>query len=132
MGEFQDVAKEFKKFDEQMRDPLVVGALLNKLTEERSSTNLILKEINAKLDRLEGRIRTLEGGAPVREKVLLPEVDEQIIAFVKSKKQVCADDVQRELKYKGKNAASARLNSLFKQGLLEKRQVGKKVFFLSR
>ena len=41
--EFKKVAHEFREFDEQMKNPLVVGALLHKLSEERSSSNLLLK-----------------------------------------------------------------------------------------
>jgi len=141
-SEFASVAKEFKEFSEKLRDPIVVGTLLWRLSEEKASSNLVLKEIQRKLeklDELEARLKRVEkalqkeGHAnPQREKeeeVLLPEVDEQIMSLVRTFKRVTASDVQKKLHYKGANAASARLNSLFKQGLLEKKQVGRKVFF---
>lgn len=127
-GEFEAVSAEFREFSTKMKDPLVVGALLHKLTEERQATNLLLREINAKLERieaLENRFRKIEQG----EQVLLPEVDQEIIAFVKNQGAVCAEDVQEKFNYKGKNAASARLNKLCVLGTLRKTQVGKKVFF---
>lgn len=135
-SEFEQVTSEFKEFSTKMRDPLVVGALLNKLAEERQSTNLLLREINAKLDQisiLESRIAQIEirGGSKVavgEKKVLLPEIDLEIIAFMK-KGAVCAEEVQEEFKYKGKNAASARLNKLCALGMAKKTQVGKKVYF---
>jgi len=42
---------------------------------------------------------------------------------------VCADDIQQEFKYKGRNAASARLSKLFGRSILEKEYVGRKVFY---
>ena len=131
--EFGVVAKEFKAFNEQMRDPLVVGALLNKLSEERRSTNLLLKEIHQKLDRLSSRLEAMEvrGNSP-KEAVLetfLSEVDERLVAFVKSKSRVNAEEVQQSFGYKNRNAASARLNALYKQGVLQKKLAGRTAFF---
>ncbi len=135
---------DFKKLSERIRDPIVVGALLWRLSEEKASSNLMLKEIREKLeklDELEARLKRVEQtlqaanahANPQREsaeEVLLPEVDEQIMSLVKTQKRVTASDVQKKLDYKGTNAASARLNNLFKQGLLDKKQVGRKVFFV--
>ncbi len=134
-GEFEAVSAEFREFSTKMKDPLVVGALLHRLTEERTSTNLLLKEINAKLDRfeaLEAKIAHLEAKMDEksdRKVVMLPEVDEEIISFITKKGAVCAEDVQEKFEYKGKNAASARLNRLYSLGIVRKTQVGKKVFF---
>ena len=140
-SEFAQVSGEFKEFNSKMRDPLVVASMLTKLTEERQSTNLLLREINAKLDRiasLEARVNQLENSrveittatsAPfVQKRVLLPEIDMEIIAFMK-KGAVCAEEIQEQFKYKGKNAASARLNKLCALGMARKTQVGKKVYF---
>jgi len=146
-GEFERVAEEFRRFQEQVRDPVFIATLLHKLSEERSSTNLLFKELNAKLDKLlamEERIKELEGkfqtkdkAIPVpqapdatREALLLPEIDESIMKYVRQKGKVCAEQVQMKFKYKGTNAASSRLNRLVKGGILRKAQVGRKVFFL--
>lgn len=134
--EFNEVREEFEKFREEMKNPLVVGALLNKLSEERASTNLLIREINAKLDKilaLEQRLTKIEEKLtkPQKEaKRLLPDIDEEIMDFVEEKGKASAEEVMKNFKYKGKNAASARLNNLFKQGLLEKKQAGKTVYFL--
>ncbi len=144
-GGFAEVSEEFRDFSSKMKDPLVVGALLHKLAEERQSSNLLLKEINAKLDKIdvfEKRIAELESrlatstttvsdnlGENKEKKILLPAVDEAIIAFTREKGAVCAEDVQEQFKYKGKNAASARLNKLCTLGIIKKTQVGKKVYF---
>jgi len=135
VDEFAALAGEFKKFREEMKDPLVVGALLSRLSEERSATNLVLKEINAKLDRLlglEARIAVLEQrlAQPVRPaEIMLPEIDEEIVSFIASQKKACAEEVQKHFNYRGRNAASSRLNRLVQLGVLSKTQVGKKVYF---
>ena len=132
-AEFEHVSQEFEALRSKFNDPLVIGTLLHRLAEERQSTNLLLREINAKLDKiqtLEQKVSQLENEKiSVGEKVMLPEVDEAIITFVKKKGAVCADDVQTKFKYKGKNAASARLNKLCTLGVVKKAQVGKKVYF---
>ncbi len=131
---FAEVAKDFRKFQADMKDPLVVGSLLQALHEERSSTNLLLKEIYAKLDRIESR---LNAAAPTFapqavEKPLVADVDQGILDFVSQNGPVSAQDVQEKLQYKGKNAASARLNNLCRLGFLEKQQAGKKVYFRAK
>ncbi len=137
-NEFQKVTQEFERFQEQVRNPVFIATLLHKLSEERSSTNLLFKELNQKLDRvlaLEERIKgiesKIEGKQPAsRDAVLLPEVDEGILKYARKKGKVCAEQVQMKFRYKGTNAASSRLNRLVKEGVLRKMQVGRKVFFL--
>lgn len=41
----------------------------------------------------------------------------------------CADDIKKQMSYRGRNAASARLNRLYKIGLLERYQLGHKVYY---
>ncbi len=139
-SEFAKVTEEFLKFQEQIRNPVFVATLMHKLSEERSSTNLLFKELNSKLDRLlalEDRIKAIEqkigrteAKPAARDALLLPEIDETILKYVNKKGKVCAEQVQMKFKYKGSNAASSRLNKLVKEGVLRKQQVGRKVFFL--
>ncbi len=116
-----DLEENMAKF----KDPVVLGELVYKLLEERENTNRILKNVLARLDELEGK----SAGVPVEGETFLPEIDEQILAFVKKQEKVTAENVRKKFKYRGKNAASARLNRLCNMGLLKKKQVGKKVFF---
>jgi predicted HTH transcriptional regulator len=124
-----DLEQNMAKFN----DPIVLGELMFKLLEERENTNRILKNILAKFETLEtpnpkpASVNWMSGAAG--EAPLLPEVDERILAFVKQKGRITAEEVRAEFKYKGKNAACARLNRLYELGLLQKKQVGKKVFF---
>ncbi len=139
--EFASTAIEFEEFRKKMNDPLVAGAMLHKLAEERESSNLLAKQINEKLDRLlslEERIKALEqrlAGTPEalsRKEILLPEIDEEILKFVQRRGKACAEEVQDKFGYRGRNAASSRLNRLCDLGVLEKTQVGKKVFFIPK
>ncbi|MFH0972216.1 MAG: hypothetical protein V1835_06675 [Candidatus Micrarchaeota archaeon] len=142
--EFAKVTEEFQRFQEQVNNPVFIATLMHKLSEERSSTNLLFKELNQKLDRLlalEDKIKALEqkletastkAATPIatRDALLLPKIDETILNYVQKKGKVCAEQVQMKFKYKGTNAASSRLNRLVKEGVLRKQQVGRKVFFL--
>ncbi|MEK6982144.1 MAG: hypothetical protein AABX38_04395 [Candidatus Micrarchaeota archaeon] len=128
-----DLEANMQKFN----DPLVIGELLYKLLEERENTNRILKNILTKLEGIEqnnsisssqvSSFETIEN-----KDILLAEIDEQIISYVKEKTNVSAEDVRKKFNYKGTNAASARLSRLYEQGLLNKKQVGKKVFYFLR
>ncbi|MFH1106433.1 MAG: hypothetical protein V1787_00905 [Candidatus Micrarchaeota archaeon] len=135
--ELKEAFDEFKEFREQMKNPLVIGAMLHRLGEEKASANLVLKEINAKLDRLlalESRIAALEGSmqaASARPQDLLPEIDSEMLAFVRKRGKACAEEVQQHFHYRGTNAASSRLNRMAREGMLAKAQVGRKVYFIA-
>ncbi len=129
----QDLQENLDKF----KDPVVLGELVYRLMEERENTNRLLKTLMQKIDSLEAKIGSNAQAAPSETKeipkeneVLLPQVDEDIMKVVKELGKATAEDIRSRLHYKGKNAASARLNRLFELGLLKKVQVGKKVFFL--
>ncbi len=148
-NEFEVLSSEFKEFNSKMKDPLVVGALLNKLSEERQSTNLLLKQILEKLDRInsfEARIESIESKIQHNNQtnleevhatapsapVMLAKVDEEIVTFARNIGRVCAQMVAEKFKYRGKNAASARLNRLVDKGHLTKQQVGREIYFLPK
>lgn len=131
----QDLAK--------LHDPFVLAAIMNTAATERENTNRLLKTIIEKLDvkfaELEERVVMLEEGkaaqqptAPTSDEILLPSVDEEILRFVKEKRHVSAEEVRARFGYKGKNAASSRLNRMHDMGLLSKKQVGRAVLFFAR
>lgn len=64
--------------------------------------------------------------------MMLAPADQQIVQMIGLRGAVCAEDVRSEFKYKGKNAASARLSRLFELGLLEKSQAGHTVYYRLR
>lgn len=123
---------------QKLRDPIVLASIMHTAATERENTNRLLKTLIEKLDHkfaeVDARMSALEAGAIAHaampsEEVLLPSVDEGILAFVKEKRYASAEEVRRKFGYRGKNAASARLNRMFELGLLEKRQVGRAVLY---
>ncbi len=128
----EEVKNDLEKYLETFRDPVVIGEMVYKLIEERENTNRILKNLLQKIENLEKKIEQLEGKKEkkeVKKELLLPAIDKKILEFLKEGPKT-AEDVRKKFKYKGKNAASARLNKLFKLGLLKKENVGKKVYFM--
>lgn len=121
----KEIKSDLESNMEKFRDPVILGELVFRLLEERENTNRLLKNILLKLEALEHASYTQMPA----EEPLLPEIDEQIVGFVKQSGKVTSEEVRSKFNYKGKNAASARLNRLCNMGILQKRQVGKKVFF---
>lgn len=139
---------DYQAFKEAVKDPALTAAYyLSKISDEKSSFNLVLREINAKLDRLaflERRVAQLEEmleknsaktvGSPSRMapqgQAIVADIDGDILEFVRELGKVVAQDVADKFGYKGKNAACARLNRLAVAGLLSKKQAGRKVYYL--
>ena len=128
--------ERLKGLAEKLNDPVYIAGMMLAVQGERENTNRILKNIYAELEQvkgLESRVSALEGSAGgAADAGMLPEVDEKIVEFIRGKGRACAEDVQRKFSYKGKNAASARLNRLYSFGVLSKAQAGRKVFYLVR
>lgn len=121
---------------QKLRDPLVLASLMYTAANERETTNRLLKTLIERLDskfaEVDARLAAVErphAPSPAKEEVLLPSVDEEMLKFVREKRHASAEEVRRKFNYKGKNAASARLNHLFELGLLNKKQVGRAVLF---
>lgn len=131
----KEIRSDLEQNMEKFRDPVVLGEMVYRLLEERENTNRLLKTVIQKLEAIEAKMGP-GASAPVASAIasalnepLLPEVDEGIMAFIREAGKVTAEEVRARFNYKGKNAASARLNRLCDQGLLQKQQVGKKVYF---
>jgi hypothetical protein len=125
----REVKSDLETNIDKFRDPVVLGEMVFRLLEERENTNRLLKNILQKLESIETKM----GAAPEipsgAAETLLPEIDEQIMQFVRGQGKATSEEVRVKFNYRGKNAASARLNRLCDMGLLQKQQVGKKVFF---
>jgi len=131
--EFEDLIGGLAQATGQMQDPVAIGAMLYSIAEERKSTNLIMQNLNAKIDLLVNKVNQLEShtpaAAPQTPSPILSERDLEVITFVKENGKVSADLMQKKFKYRGKNAASARLSKLFHEGILEKEYAGRKVLY---
>lgn len=113
-----------------------VMALFKYMIEEREKTNKILAGITAQVQKLEKEFEYVYAeeekqgyGYAGNREIPLSELDTKIINFVQSKGMVCADEIREFMQYRGRNAACARLNKLYKEGLLDRFQLGHKVYY---
>jgi len=135
---FNEMSLDMQEIMQESKDPAFLGALMFKLVQERQETNKMLSKWDFKFDKLMLELKTgkssLESG---EEDVkgsyeVLPEQDQRILKLVEEKGQVTANDIQTVMEYKGLNAASQRLNKLYKEGHLVKVRSGKKVLYLAK
>lgn len=126
--DYEKLVFDIKYDKEQLKDPLAVGLAVYRLAEERKKTNYLFKEILKKLDAIAKSLGK-EKTPPKTSEELLSEVDKNIIDYVQQSGKVDAEMIRGHFDYRGKNAASARLNSLFQRGLLTKARAGKKVLY---
>jgi hypothetical protein len=133
-----------------MSDPVAIATMLYSIAEEKKSSNLVIRDINGKFDNMIGKLERIlinleelnrklnspqtnaQQASATTQSCNLSDRDNEVLDFVSLKKRVCADDLQKRFKYRGRNAASARLSKLFKDNILEKTYVGKKVFYVTK
>jgi len=132
----QEIA-ELEKEIAKLRDPTVHSALMYLSVKEKENTNRLLKNIYARLDQLEDRLKQMEqklgsvGTVPSQSApaLLLSSIDQKIIDYIKKNGPSSAETIQKEFSYKGRNAASARLNKLATFGYLVKQRAGKVIYY---
>ena len=141
--EFHDLIAPDLEASKIYKDPFMLASYIYKLAKEREQYNKQLLQLNEKVDKVLERLdspstNSLPPSTDANTKLsfhsphslnLLPLHDQKIISFVSHQKAVTAEQVRMEMNYKGKNAASARLNLLFNKGLLQKTRSGKTVYF---
>ncbi len=128
--EYQEYSKDVAYDLEKFNDPLIVGAMIHRLVQERVKTNYLFEQILKELKEINNAIKKGASLPVTSEKELvLSEVDERIVEFVKSRGKATANEVQKALGYKGRNAASARLNHLYEMKVLVKTRAGRKVYY---
>jgi predicted HTH transcriptional regulator len=137
--EFKNLTAEVSQAVHEMKDPVAIATMLYSIAEEKKSSNLVVRDINSKLDlltlKLEQLSKTLEKFSRYLEKTEsrpnrnVSERDKEVINFVKQNRNISAKELQGKFKYRGRNAASARLSKLFKEGLLKKTYAGREVYY---
>jgi len=125
--EYEALLFDIKYDKEQFKDNATIGLLLYRLAKEREASNSLFSEIISKLD----KIAVLLEKRPESREItnVISDIDQKILAHVQRYGKVDAEDIQSIFQYRGKNAASARLNDLYEKGLLKKGRAGKKVFY---
>ncbi|MEM0148610.1 MAG: hypothetical protein QXY10_03380, partial [Candidatus Micrarchaeaceae archaeon] len=114
--------------------------LLKFIMDENKKSTMLIKNISDAIERLTNEIegpeetKYEEPTAVVQKEVKHQEIalsalDAKIIEHIQVKGMCCADDIKEIMNYKGRNAASSRLNSLYKRNLLQRYQLGHKVYY---
>ncbi len=117
-----------------------ISSLLKYMVEERERTNRMLEGLTDKIRKLEGALDGMYAVAEEREaavqarpidnkEIPLSGLDAQVLDFVQTKGMICADQLKEYMGYKGRNAACTRLNKLYTTGLLDRFQLGHKVYY---
>jgi len=125
--EYEALLFDVKYDKEQFKDNTTIGLLLYRLAKEREASNSMFKQISEQLERIASLLQ--KGPATQEVKSIISDIDQKILAHVQRCGKVDAEEIQSIFQYRGKNAASARLNDLYEKGLLKKGRAGKKVFY---
>ncbi|MFC2153896.1 hypothetical protein ACFLRC_00245 [Candidatus Altiarchaeota archaeon] len=149
--EFQQLTGDITQAMGSIQDSVAIAQMLYTIAEEKKSNNLVIKDIQGKFDNILAKLERLEKimakleeitdtlqdishqqtETEVKEKLEYEpsEKDVQVLDFVQEQERVCAEDLQSKFEYKGRNAASARLSKLFRDGYLQKTFQGRKVYY---
>lgn len=138
--EFGELSVDLQDIMKQANNPMLTAALLFKCAQFQEKQNKILEGIDKKYDEIMFLLKTKQApvqqlqefGETARKFEVLPEQDEAIMKLAEEKGGIDAKIVKENLGYKGVNAACQRLNKLFREGRLVKKQAGKKVFYLPK
>lgn len=138
-NQVNEIVDQKMKADETSSGLLSIVKLV---VEENRKNTLILKGISENLARLEMDLAdtvlygqddqnafNVEKNETHQRVRPVSGLDAKILQVVQIRNIACADDIKKELGYKGRNAASARLNQLYRQGLLERYQLGHTVYY---
>lgn len=127
-------AEELMVNSKNAKDPVFLANLMFSLKDERERSNNMIATVIRKIEALEMKVEALEQKLKEKEnsKNLLGEVDSDLLKYVRKKRRVCAVEVQKRFNYKGRNAASSRLHKLYSMGYLDKKQVGRRVYYFAK
>ncbi len=127
LKELNEVTEKYKAVAE---NPLVFSQIFLGLKAAMDNFNSLLLDLNKKLVDIDERMSSLESRKS-HDTVALSKKDREVMKFVRSKERVSAEDLQKEFDYKGRHAASARLNRLFNAGALDKIHSGRTVYYVA-
>ncbi len=134
--DIREVVQEKAKSDETGSNLIT---LLKYMMDENKKTTMILKGMSETLGRLDANLNAEyfeqvdQEPYPQENKLAkvqpISGLDAQIMQIIQIRGLTSADDIKRQMNYRGRNAASARLNRLYRAGLLERYQLGHKVYY---
>jgi hypothetical protein len=120
--------------------------LIKFLVDENKKTTMLLQTMSTALNKIDSELSGIEEVEEIpqtssaveeieasngKRELAVSGIDAGIIELIQRSpnNMVCADDVKDKLHYKGRNAACTRLNKLYKAGVLDRYQLGHKVYY---
>lgn len=118
--------------------------LLKYMIEENKKTTILLRHISDSINRLEDSLdesyyeeesgpsdQIKQKGAQHVKELVLSDTDAKVLQYIQMShnSMACADEIKEKMNYSGRNAASARLNRLYKLGIIDRYQLGHKVYY---
>ncbi|MGC8572128.1 MAG: hypothetical protein ACP5RI_00335 [Candidatus Micrarchaeia archaeon] len=127
-----------KELSDKMGSNLL--SLFKIMMDENKATRMLIQQTYEKIAQVENAISATEVEEEPMPKAVqedvgsikmipISDLDKKILQYIQIAGMASASDIQKVMNYKGKNAATARLTKLYKQGLLERYQLGHKVFY---
>ncbi len=102
---------------------------VNKLSDQFARLEVGVQEADPEEDLPQATHGAAAGSYPEHKEVPLSQLDTKIVQFIDRNGWTCADDIKKLMGYRGRNAASTRLNRLYKEEVLERKQLGHKVYY---
>jgi hypothetical protein len=115
--------------------------LLKYMMEENKKTTMVLNQILGSITRMEESDDEYGDTAyspavsniqmQSQSQIILSDVDAKILQLIQisHNSMSCADEIMAQMGYGCRNAASARLNRLYRLGVLDRYQLGHKVYY---
>ena len=97
--------------------------------DEIKKLNVCIDGMSSKFEELESKIAT-GGEVEIKksEEWLSPR-DQEIINYIRRQGRASAEEIKNKFNYKRTNAATNRMNNLYRQNILEKQRVGRLMYF---
>jgi hypothetical protein len=127
--QMSSLVESAEKFSVLSKDPVMFSQIFVGLKTAIDNFNMLLIDLNKKLNEIDERIAELEISRPMHENQDLTKKDQEVLDYVMTQDKVMAEEVQEHFDYKGKHAASARLHKLFSIGKLQKTHAGRTVYY---
>lgn len=130
----QEITVLYTKKDPVPKSEPNVNELVTYMIAEREKTNKILKSLAERLVKIENDIdKTYDEPRYelLNQELPISNLDSRILGFIQSQpnSMACADDVMKFMNYKGRNAACNRLSKLYRDSLLNRVQLGHRVYY---
>ena len=131
-GELETKKLESRKLDNEVR--LRELELLSGKRHEGGDVLDEIKKLNTRIDWIEGKFEESKSKGVKEEDINRSEEwlsprDQEIINYIREHSRASAEEIKEKFKYKGSNAATNRMNNLYRQGVLKKQRVGRIMYF---